>query len=924
MHKLNHKLNRYQFRGPLPPCRLRLEALEDRSLPSTLTVTSIADAGAGTLRDAISKANSGDKIVFALPNHSTISLTSGPLQLSQSIVISGPGPAALTISGNHSFSVIGISSPITFATISGLRITGGGGQSGGGILNGANLSLFNCVISGNSVSMDGGGIDNGANGILSVTNCTVSQNSAVQGGGIETGGVALSITNCTISGNSATQGGGGGVDNSVLGGLLSITGSTISGNSAGQGGGINVSGSSNTTITGSTISSNHAGVSGGGINNGGTMVIQRSTVSGNMVPPGLGTDAFGGGIFSTGSLVIHDSAITGNSVTGGQDAGGGSGGMAQGGGINCQGTLTIVNSTIAGNQATGGVGAPISGSNAGSGVGGGIYADSTALTLANCTIAGNIAQGGSASGGSGANGSAGGLFYLSNNPASIPPIAINCTIAANHGIAGTGSSGSGFGEGGGLFSGSNFVLQNTIVATNTATSDRPDIVDPLTTSSSVFNLIGDGTGSNLMNGSNGNQVGSPVSPIDPKLNALANYGGTTPTMALLPGSPAIDTGSNAIVTMNSDQRGLTRIVSGTVDVGAFEFQPLHFLVVGADLGHAPEVKVFDASSGALRLDFNAYEPTFSGGVRVAAADINGDGVPDIITAPGGVKVSLVNVNGALFPSFDLSRGRAPEIKVFSGVDGTKLADFLAYPASFNAGVFVAVANINVDSIPDIITGPDATGQSGHANVRVFFGNHLINTGAALMPDREFNAYNPGFGGGVRVAAASGNSFANIVTAPGIWSGPDIRIFDGSALAVSNTASKIGEFLAYDPRYFGGVFVSVGDVNGDGVPDIITGTNGFGGPEVKAFSGSTVLSNPVPTIIDDFFAYDPAFSGGARVAVMDVNGDGKADIVTGAGPGGGPHVRIFDGGTGLQLQQNTTDSFMAFDPSFSGGVFVGGA
>jgi Protein of unknown function (DUF1214)/FG-GAP-like repeat len=91
-------------------------------------------------------------------------------------------------------------------------------------------------------------------------------------------------------------------------------------------------------------------------------------------------------------------------------------------------------------------------------------------------------------------------------------------------------------------------------------------------------------------------------------------------------------------------------------------------------------------------------------------------------------------------------------------------------------------------------------------------------------------------------------------------------------------------LDYDFRYFGGVFVSTGDVNGDGLVDIVTGTNGNGGPEVKAFSGVNVLTSPTPTIVDDFFAYDPAFSGGARVAVMDVNGDGQADAITGVGPG----------------------------------------
>jgi serralysin len=111
--------------------------------------------------------------------------------------------------------------------------------------------------------------------------------------------------------------------------------------------------------------------------------------------------------------------------------------------------------------------------------------------------------------------------------------------------------------------------------------------------------------------------------------------------------------------------------------------------------------------------------------------------------------------------------------------------------------------------------------------------------------------------------------------------------------------------------------------GDGKPDIVTGTNGNGGPEVKAFSGVNVLSNPTPTKVDDFLAYDPAFSGGTRVALVDVNGDGKADIITGSGPGATALVRVFDGTTGLQLQQSSLDNSLPFDLAFSGGVFVGG-
>jgi hypothetical protein len=310
----------------------------------------------------------------------------------------------------------------------------------------------------------------------------------------------------------------------------------------------------------------------------------------------------------------------------------------------------------------------------------------------------------------------------------------------------------------------------------------------------------------------------------------------------------------------------------------------------------------------------AYEPTFTGGVRVATADWDGDGVPDIITAPGGVRVTLVNVNGSLFPSFDLSAGRAPEIKIFSGVDGHVLADFMGYDPSFKAGVFIAVGDINGDGRPDIITSPEATGGPGHTNVRVFF-----NGNTSGIPDREFNAYDPSFGGGVRVAVGdvNGDGWPDIITAPGIWSGPDIRIFDGRKLAQTGVASMIGEFLAYDYRYFGGVFLASGDTNGDGRADVVTGTSGNGGPETKAFDGKTCIGNPTPTKLLDFFAYDPGFNGGDRVAVLDVNNDGKADIVTGAGPGGGP-IKVFSGADGSVL-----DSFFAFDQNFTGGVFVGG-
>ena len=91
-----------------------------------------------------------------------------------------------------------------------------------------------------------------------------------------------------------------------------------------------------------------------------------------------------------------------------------------------------------------------------------------------------------------------------------------------------------------------------------------------------------------------------------------------------------------------------------------------------------------------------------------------------------------------------------------------------------------------------------------------------------------------------------------------------------------------------PGFLGGVSMTLGDVNGDGVVDVIAGAGPGGGPHVRVFSGVDFAE------LASFFAYDPVFAGGVHVAAGDVDGDGRADIITGAGPGGGPHVQVFSG------------------------------
>ncbi len=301
------------------------------------------------------------------------------------------------------------------------------------------------------------------------------------------------------------------------------------------------------------------------------------------------------------------------------------------------------------------------------------------------------------------------------------------------------------------------------------------------------------------------------------------------------------------------------------------------IVTGAGAGGDPDVRVFDGSA-KLRFDLFAYDPRFTGGVRVAVGDVNGDGTSDIITAAGP--------------------GGGPHVRVFDGQDGTPLDSFFAYNPAFFGGVCVAAADLNGDGRAEIITAADA---GGGPHVRVF----------DVADQRElfsFFAYNSRFTGGVRVAMGdvNGDGTPDIVTTPGTGGGPHVRVFDGQ------DGTPLQSFFAYNPAFFGGVYVAGGDLNGDGVADIITGAGEGGGPHVKAFDGAT------GDVLHSFMAYNPFFRGGVRVGVLDATGEGEPDIVTAAGPGGGPHVQTFDGQTG-----NNVLSFFAYNPLFAGGVYPAG-
>jgi autotransporter-associated beta strand protein len=215
---------------------------------------------------------------------------------------------------------------------------------------------------------------------------------------------------------------------------------------------------------------------------------------------------------------------------------------------------------------------------------------------------------------------------------------------------------------------------------------------------------------------------------------------------------------------------------------------------------------------------------------------------------------------------------------------------------------------------ELIAAPTATlqrfavgaGAGGIPQVNVYDGN-----GTLL---RSFAAYDPAFRGGVRVATGDVNTdgVPDVITVPGPGGGPHVKIFDGV------TGALIREYLAYAPNFFGGLFVATADLNRDHIADVITGAGPGGGPHVKVFDGINRLE------MFSFLAYDPSFTGGVSVAGLDsqfgIHGSFAPGIViTGAGPGGGPHVKAFsmDINAGLPV----VASFFAYDALFTGGVNV---
>ncbi len=328
----------------------------------------------------------------------------------------------------------------------------------------------------------------------------------------------------------------------------------------------------------------------------------------------------------------------------------------------------------------------------------------------------------------------------------------------------------------------------------------------------------------------------------------------------------------------------------------FQEQPPTFFAVAS----APNlVTLYHVADGSVYGTPFAPFTDYSGGVAVAWGDVNGDGYPDLVVTAAAGNPAIKVYDGNFIANDATS--------FFANPDDFLLGQGFVYGYNLNIGVNVAVGDIEGKGFADIVTAPTA----GNPHIKVFSGKQISNGPIpflphpphAFSPDSDSALIAQGFvyglnfdiGANVAVADIEGNGRDDIITGASAGNS-HIKIYSGQQVLAQGTIGALGpntpdiglrtSFFAYEAGFNIGAFVAAGDVDGDGIPDLITGA-GAGNPQVRVFRGadlrSGIFNNQVPetSLLDNFYADELGMNVGVTVSAADFNGDGRADILTGS-------------------------------------------